>query len=63
MDLATYRYFLTLLIWALILEIMVFIYYILGRRFGVEFMLTFIMFLVTILGIFLVIRKAKQEVG
>jgi hypothetical protein len=63
MDLATYRYFLTLLIWALILEIMVFIYYILGRRFGVEFMLTFIMFLITILGIFLVIRKAKQEVG
>ncbi len=63
MDLITYRYFLTLLIWALILEIIVFIYYILGKRFGVEFMLTFIVFLVTILGIFLVIRKAKQEVG
>uniref|UniRef100_A0A7C5TEV4 Uncharacterized protein n=1 Tax=Ignisphaera aggregans TaxID=334771 RepID=A0A7C5TEV4_9CREN len=63
MDLITYRYFLTLLIWALILELIVFIYYIPGKRFGVEFVVTFIMFLITVLGIFLIVRKAKREIG
>lgn len=56
------RYFLTILIWALILELIVFAYYIPRREFSLELMLTFAIFLITITGIALIIRRVRHEV-
>ncbi|MCS7112058.1 MAG: hypothetical protein N3D82_00685 [Ignisphaera sp.] len=57
-----YKYYLTMLIWALLLEIIIFMYYVPRREFGIEFILTFVVFLITVMGVSLIIRKMRQEV-
>jgi len=59
---SSHRYFLTMLIWALLLEIIIFAYYVPRGEFGVEFTLTFVVFLITVTSIVLTIRKIRQEI-
>lgn len=59
---SSHRYFLTMLIWALLLEIIIFAYYVPRGEFGIEFTLTFIVFLITVTSIVFTIRKIKQEI-
>lgn len=60
--LETHRYFLTLLIWSLMLEIIVIAYYAGKGDFGFYLQLTVIMMLITVLGIWAIISKIRKEV-
>lgn len=60
--LETHRYFLTLLIWSLMLEIIVIAYYAGKGDFGFYLQLTAIMMLITVLGIWAIISKIRKEV-
>jgi len=57
-----YRYFLTMLFWALILEIMVIAYYIAASWYNrFEFALTLFLFAITVIAIAMAIRNIKKE--
>lgn len=57
-----HRYFLTILLWALILEIIVIVYYIASALYNkFEFTLTLFLFILTIVGIVAMIRSIKKE--
>jgi len=53
------RHILLILFWGLILEIITFLYFIVRKRFPFEFHLNFILIGITILGIWLVLRKIR----
>jgi len=60
--LVTQRFFLTILVWALLLEIMVLTYYVSsGQTWTFEFGFTVFIMILTLLGVILVIRKIKKE--
>ncbi len=56
-----YRPILVILIWGLILEILVLIYYLVQRRFPFEFYLNLIVMGITIIGLAYIFRRIKRE--
>jgi len=53
------RHILLVLFWGLILEIITFLYFVARKRFPFEFYLNLILIGITILGIWLVLRKIR----
>jgi len=57
-----YRYFLTMLFWALILEIIVIVYYAASSLYDrFEFALTLFLFIITVTAIAIIIRNIRKE--
>ncbi|ADM27135.1 conserved hypothetical protein [Ignisphaera aggregans DSM 17230] len=57
-----YRYFLTMLFWALILEIIVIVYYAASSLYDrFEFALTLFLFIITVIAIAIIIRNIRKE--
>lgn len=56
------RYFLTVLVWALLLEIFVVWYYMSKGDFGFMLQMTAILMVITVLGIYAVIHKIRKEI-
>lgn len=56
-----YRPILVILIWGLILEILVLVYYLLKGRFPFEFYLNLIVMGITIIGLIYIFRRIKRE--
>jgi len=57
-----HRYFLTMLIWALILEIFVIAYYLSQQRFDFTVQFTSILMIITIIGIYAIIHRIRKEI-
>lgn len=53
------RPILLILVWGLILEVITFVYFLTRKRFPFEFRLNLVIMVITILGIWLVLRRAK----
>ncbi|MEM0027026.1 MAG: hypothetical protein QXT53_04310 [Ignisphaera sp.] len=57
-----HRYFLTILIWAFILEIIVIVYYLSKGDYGFTMQLTCMLMTITIAGIYAIIHRIRKEI-